>query len=198
MQPNQGETTNVLMLQPINVIVNGPNAVNISDLSSSTTYPSSTVWTQTLSYASLAFSVLAAFGAVMGKQWLNSYKASRGRGSLEERGMQRQEKLDGLKRWHLQTILGAFLILLQISLFLFGMSLSAKMWSQQTTISGVIMSTTAFGVLSYGATIFLSMLRPDSPFQTPGSALVKAIRNTLRPLESIQPPNPSIKSSAIR
>jgi len=198
MQPNQGETTNVLMLQPMNVIVNGPNAVNISDLSSSTTYPSSTVWTQTLSYASLALSVLAAFGAVMGKQWLNSYKASRGRGSLEERGMQRQEKLDGLKRWHLQTILGAFLILLQISLFLFGMSLSAKMWSQQTTISGVIMSTTAFGVLSYGATIFLSMLRPDSPFQTPGSALVKAIRNTLRPLESIQPPNPSIKSSAIR
>src|SRR5882757_464924 len=116
MQPNPGDTTNALMLQLINAVVNGPDAVNFSDLSSSTTYTSSTVWTQTLSYASLAFSVLAAFGAVMGKQWLNSYKAARGRGSLEQRGMQRQRKVDGLEYWRLQTVLEAFLILLQISL----------------------------------------------------------------------------------
>lgn len=186
------------MLQLITVIAKGPGAVNIDDLSSSTGYPPSTVWTQTLSYASLAFSVLAAFGAVMGKQWLNSYKAARGRGSLEERGMQRQEKLDGLERWKLKTVLGAFLILLQISLFLFGLSLSANMWSQQTKISSVIMSTTAFGLLSYGVTILLSVLRPDSPFQTPGSAFVKAIRNKFRPLKSVQPPKSSIKLSAIR
>ncbi|KAJ8589785.1 hypothetical protein M405DRAFT_717088, partial [Rhizopogon salebrosus TDB-379] len=70
MQPNPGDTTNVLMLQLIKIMVDGPNVVHdISDLSSSTSYPSSTVWIQTLAYASLAFSVLAAFGAVMGKQW---------------------------------------------------------------------------------------------------------------------------------
>ncbi|KAG1812279.1 hypothetical protein EV424DRAFT_1287473, partial [Suillus variegatus] len=69
MQPDPGETTNDLLLQLIRINVNGPNSVDISNLSSSTGYPSSTVWMQALAYASLAFSVLAAFGAVLGKQW---------------------------------------------------------------------------------------------------------------------------------
>jgi hypothetical protein len=164
------------MLQLIKIVAEGPNAVNdINGLSSSTGYPSSTVWMQTLAYASLSFSVLAAFGAVMGKQWLNSFKASRGRGSLEERGFQRQKRLDGLEYWHLQTVLGAFLVLLQISLLLFGLSLSANMWTQQRTISSVIISATALGILFYVATIVISLLHPDSPFQTAGSTVVGAI-----------------------
>ncbi|KAG2114842.1 hypothetical protein DEU56DRAFT_699092, partial [Suillus clintonianus] len=70
MQPNPGETTNMLLLHLIQMTANGTSAVNdISNLSSSTGYPPSTIWTQTLAYASLSFSVLAAFGAVMGKQW---------------------------------------------------------------------------------------------------------------------------------
>ncbi|KAG2128255.1 hypothetical protein DEU56DRAFT_742017, partial [Suillus clintonianus] len=70
MQPNPGDTTNVLLLYLIQMTANGTNTVNdISNLSSTTGYSSSTVWMQTLAYASLAFSVLAAFGAVLGKQW---------------------------------------------------------------------------------------------------------------------------------
>lgn len=145
--------------------------------------------------ASLAFSVLAAFGAVMGKQWLNSYKAARGHGSLEERGMQRQRKLDGLECWHLQAVLGTFLVLIQISLLLFGLSLSANMWFQQTTISSVIICTIAFGIFFYGFTILVSVSRPDSPFQTPGSLLVEVI---FRPLRSTSCRDLFIKSSAIR
>jgi hypothetical protein len=176
MQPNPADTTNFLMLQLIKIVAEGPDAVNdINGLPSSTDYPSSTVWIQTLAYASLSFSVLAAFGAVMGKQWLNSFKASRGRGSLEERGFQRQKRLDGLEYWHLQTVLRAFLVLLQISLLLFGLSLSANMWTQQRTISSVIISATALGILFYVATIVISVLHPNSPFQTAGSALVGAI-----------------------
>jgi hypothetical protein len=176
MQPNPADTTNFLMLQLIKIVAEGPNAVNdINGLPSSTGYSSSTVWMQTLAYASLAFSVFAAFGAVMGKQWLNSFKASRGRGSLEERGFQRQKRLDGLEYGLLQTVLGAFLVLLQISLLLFGLSLSANMWAQQRTISSVIISTTALGILFYVATIVISVLHPDSPFQTVESALVGAL-----------------------
>ena len=161
MQPNPGDTTNALMVQLIKIAVDGPSAVNLSELSSSTGYSSSTAWMQALAYASLSFSVLAAFGAVMGKQWLNSYKAARGRGSLQERGMQRQRKLDGLDYWQLQAVLKAFLLLLQISLFLFSLSLSAHMWVEQTTISSIIVCITAFGVLFYGVTVFVSGLRPS-------------------------------------
>ncbi|KAG2360149.1 hypothetical protein BDR07DRAFT_1174580, partial [Suillus spraguei] len=168
MQPNPGDTTNVLLLHLIQISANGTNSVpDISALSSSTGFSSSTVWMQTLAYASLAFSVLAAFGAVLGKQWLNSYKSVRGRGSLEERGIERQMKLDGVKYFRLQTILQAFLMLLQMSLLLFGLSLSANIWAKQTTISSIIICTTAFGILFYVGTILVSVLRPDSPFQTP-------------------------------
>ncbi|KAG1888082.1 hypothetical protein F4604DRAFT_1522384, partial [Suillus subluteus] len=69
MQPNAGDTTNDLLLHLIEIAVD-PNGVHdISNLSSSTGYTSSTVWMQVLAYASLTFSVLAAFGAVWGKQW---------------------------------------------------------------------------------------------------------------------------------
>jgi hypothetical protein len=112
MQPNPGDTTNALMVLLIKIIADGQDDVNISGVSSSTIYYSSTVWTQTLAYASLGFSVLAAFGAVMGKQWLNFYKTGRGRGALEQCGMQRQRKLDGLEYWQLQAVLKAFFVLL--------------------------------------------------------------------------------------
>ncbi|KAG1850999.1 hypothetical protein C8R48DRAFT_612852, partial [Suillus tomentosus] len=70
MQPNPAETTNILLFHLIQMTANGTNTANdISGLSSSTPYPSSTIWMQTLAYASLSFSVLAAFGAVLGKQW---------------------------------------------------------------------------------------------------------------------------------
>ncbi|KAG2076161.1 hypothetical protein BDR04DRAFT_993630, partial [Suillus decipiens] len=70
MQPNPGDTTNLLLLYLIKISVEGPNSVpDISTLSSSTGYSSEAAWTQTLSYASLALSLLAAFGAVLGKQW---------------------------------------------------------------------------------------------------------------------------------
>jgi hypothetical protein len=63
MQPNPGDTTNV---QLIRIAVDGKGAVNLSDLSSSTGYVSSTVWMQVFAYTSLSFSVLIAFGAVVG------------------------------------------------------------------------------------------------------------------------------------
>ncbi|KAG1727875.1 hypothetical protein EDB19DRAFT_173341 [Suillus lakei] len=89
--------------------------------------------------------------------------------------MQRQRKLDGLEYFHLQTVLQVFLVLLQISLLLFGLSPSANMWTRQTMISSVIICTTVVGILIYASTIVVSMLRPDSPFQTPGAELMGAI-----------------------
>jgi hypothetical protein len=199
MQPNPGDTTNALLLYLIQITVNGPNSVPaINTLSSSTGFSSSTVWMQTLAYASLAFSVLAAFGAVLGKQWLNSFKSVRGRGSLEERGIERQMKLDGAEYFRLQTVLQAFLVLLQISLLLFGLSLSANMWAQQTTISSVIICTAAFGLLFYVGTILVSTLRLDSPFQTPGSELFVALCKRILPKTFASTHNMFAKSSAIR
>ncbi|KAG1886745.1 hypothetical protein F4604DRAFT_1285155 [Suillus subluteus] len=75
----------------------------------------------------------------------------------------------------------------------------ANMWTQQTTISSVIICTTASGILFYAGTIIVSMLRPDSPFQTPGSEAMKAIWKKYFPDRSTSTLNDtSIKLTAMR
>ena len=105
---------------------------------------------ETLAYTSLSTSLLAAFGAVLGKQWLGHFKTTRfGRGTLQERCQRRQKKLDGLEAWHFSTIIATLPIFLQLSLSFFGIALAANIWRQQHTIASVIMATTAFGVIFY-------------------------------------------------
>ncbi|KAG2148860.1 hypothetical protein DEU56DRAFT_696628, partial [Suillus clintonianus] len=69
MQPKSGNTTNELLLHLIQITAAGPNTVyDISNLSSSMRPPPPAAWAQTPAYISLALSILAAFGAVVGKQ----------------------------------------------------------------------------------------------------------------------------------
>ncbi|KAG1742133.1 hypothetical protein EDB19DRAFT_673428 [Suillus lakei] len=137
-------------------------------------YSSSDVWAQSLAYASLLLSLFAAFGAILGKQWLGYYKSNRhGQGSLEERGRRRQQKMEALRTWYFDAVVQSFSALLQVSLFLFGTSLSINMWSQQQSIARVIICITLFGVTLYGFTVFASLMSSDCPFQTPVSVVIR-------------------------
>jgi len=131
---------------------------------------------QAFAYASLAFSLLAAFGAVLGKQWLSYYKTNRYvRGSLEERCKQRHRKFQGLETWKFEHVLQTFPDLLKISLFLFGLSLGSAMWSHQQTIFILIITTTGCGFLCYALTIIAAIKYPDCPFQTRIPSLIRTI-----------------------
>ncbi|OAX33210.1 hypothetical protein K503DRAFT_749010 [Rhizopogon vinicolor AM-OR11-026] len=177
-QPSPVDTTNALLIQLVQAYV--PSTTQITTLPSPG-YSSTGIWTQALAYASLAFSLLAAFGAVLGKQWLNYYKTNRyGRGSLEDRCKQRHRKFQKLQAWQLENVLQSFPFLLQISLLLFGVSLGAAMWTQQHVIAIVIITPTAFGLLFHFFTVLVSSMHPDCPFQTPISLLIQAIRRYLR------------------
>ncbi|KAG0692534.1 hypothetical protein DFH29DRAFT_839729, partial [Suillus ampliporus] len=69
MQPNPVDTTNALLVQLIQITVNGTSAAQPATISPITSYSSSNFWMQALGYMSLALGLLAAFGAVLGKQW---------------------------------------------------------------------------------------------------------------------------------
>ncbi|KAG0698552.1 hypothetical protein DFH29DRAFT_810178, partial [Suillus ampliporus] len=69
MQPNPLNTTNALVVQLIQITINGPSAAQPAIISPTTNYSSSDFWIQALGYMSLTFSLIAAFGAVLGKQW---------------------------------------------------------------------------------------------------------------------------------
>ncbi|KAG1773521.1 hypothetical protein EDD22DRAFT_737830, partial [Suillus occidentalis] len=67
MQPDPIDITNVLLVQLIQNT--SGSATQPTILPPPTGFSSSKSWMQALAYASLAFSLLAAYGAVMGKQW---------------------------------------------------------------------------------------------------------------------------------
>ncbi|KAJ7479708.1 hypothetical protein FB451DRAFT_1556565 [Mycena latifolia] len=60
---------------------------------------------QSFLYTSLFTTLLAALLAVLGKQWTKSYEAAGSRGTAEERELERQRKLDGLRKWKLESVL---------------------------------------------------------------------------------------------
>ena len=173
LTPSASDTTNALLKILVNKIDNTTFSPQEAALPVWTGPSSTTIWVQTLAYTSLSSSLLAAFGAVLGKQWLGHFKTSRfGRGALHERCERRQQKLNGLESWHFSTILATLPIFLQLSLLSFGIALAGNIWTLQHTVASVIMATTTFGLIFYFSTVVSSLKSPDCPFQTPVSTVL--------------------------
>ncbi|KAJ7487302.1 hypothetical protein B0H11DRAFT_2015129, partial [Mycena galericulata] len=114
------------------------------------------VVSQSLLYFSLFTTLLAALLAVLGKQWVI-------RGSIEERGLERQRKLDGLRKWKFDTL----------ALLLFSIALTLYLWKTNLPIAIIVLALTSFGSASY---VFLL----DSPFQTPLAPFLVLVFSTMR------------------
>ncbi|KAJ7670662.1 hypothetical protein DFH06DRAFT_1369638 [Mycena polygramma] len=127
---------------------------------------------QNLLYVSLFSTLLAALLAVLGKQWLMYYMAAGERGTIEARGLERQRKFDGLRKWKFDTVMQLFPLLLQIGLFLFSAALSIYLWNIHLSLALIVLSLTSIGVVSYTTLLMSAVAFPDSPFQTPLAALV--------------------------
>lgn len=167
LSPNPSDTTNVLLKLLINKV--NPGTFSDQDVALPVwTGPSYTiVWVQSLAYTSLSISLLVGVGAVLGKQWLGSFKTSRfGHGSLKERCIRRQQKLDGLEIWRFDALMSFIPSCLQLSLLFFGIALSADMWSFQKTIAYVIIGCTVCGQGLYILTLVAAVKYPDCPYQT--------------------------------
>ena len=164
---------------------------------------SSTPWTgpppeiitvQSLLYASLATSLLAAFLAMLAKQWVNRYLRNHG-GSAADKSRDRQRKLDGLEKWHFHLAIESLPVMLQLALLLLGCALSRYLWTISYTIAGVTIAVTLFGVTSYIFLTLAATLYYNCPYQTPPSILTRmAIRHlihygtTFTALQSLIPP----------
>ncbi|KIK36652.1 hypothetical protein CY34DRAFT_66015, partial [Suillus luteus UH-Slu-Lm8-n1] len=73
--PNPIDTTNALLVQLVQIGVGNITAVSTPATPASTWSATKTsLRIQAIAYASLSLSLLAAFGAVLGKQWLGYYK----------------------------------------------------------------------------------------------------------------------------
>ena len=126
-----------------------------------------------LLYASLVTSLLAAFVAMLGKQWVNRYTRNKG-GSIAERCGDRQRKLNGLHRWHFHVLMESLPVALQLALLLLGCGLSQYMWTINQTIAGTIIGVTGFGILLYIAIVVAGTISYECPYQTPLSIALRA------------------------
>ncbi|KAJ7154536.1 hypothetical protein C8R46DRAFT_439593 [Mycena filopes] len=133
---------------------------------------------QCLLYISLSLTLLAALLAVLGKQWLMYYSAAGERGTIEVRGLERQRKLDGLRRWKFDLIMQTFPLLLQLGLLLFAVALSIYLWTVHLAPALIVLCFTSLGCISYTALLISSVAAPDSPFQTPLSPIVARLLQT--------------------
>ncbi|THH26330.1 hypothetical protein EUX98_g7859 [Antrodiella citrinella] len=159
-----------------------PTAGNPAEVASSVAWngPSiSVLWVQSLLYASLTCSLFAALGSVMGRQWLGKYSSVGEHGTLEDRCKERQRKFDALQTWHFFTVLEAIPVLLQASLLLFGLGLSAYMWSQTVVVAAVLIAMNGVGALAYFWLIKSSAQYPDCPFYSPLSSRLRSAVNSV-------------------
>ncbi|KAJ7742118.1 hypothetical protein DFH07DRAFT_980440 [Mycena maculata] len=134
---------------------------------------------QSLLYISLGSTLLAALLAVLGKQWLMYYMAGE-RGTLEARGLERQRKFDGLRKWKFDAVMQMFPLLLQFGLFLFAAGLSVYLWTSHVSLAIIALVMTSLGSMAYITLLLSAVFSPDSPFQTPlAPLLVRLVPMTL-------------------
>jgi len=172
--------------------------------------PNSIAWTgpppeiiivQSLLYACLATSLFSAFLAMLGKQWVTRYLRNHG-GSAADKSRVRQQKLDGLQKWHFHLVIESLPVMLQLALLLLGCALSRYLWMISHTVAGVIVVVMLFGVTSYIFLTLAATLYHNCPYQTPPSILTRTITRYLTHsdakiahlLQSCIVPLPSIKN----
>ncbi|KAJ7210779.1 hypothetical protein GGX14DRAFT_624913 [Mycena pura] len=128
---------------------------------------------ESLLYISLSTTLLVALVAVLGKQWLMYYHAAGSRGTIEERGLERQRKLDGLHKWKFDTVMQTLPLLLQLALLLFSTALSVYLWTVNIPIAIIVLTFTLVGFGAYLVLLSSATISPDLPFQTPLAPLFK-------------------------
>ncbi|KAJ7894509.1 hypothetical protein B0H14DRAFT_2683432 [Mycena olivaceomarginata] len=137
--------------------------------------PRIVVVAQGLLYFSLLSTLLAALLAVLGKQWLLYYDSVGNRGTVEERGLERQRKFDGLRRWKFDLVMQMFPLLLQFALLLFAAALSIYLWTIHHAIAAIVLALTCLGLTGYAAMTIAALIWEDSPFQTSLGFVVKTV-----------------------
>jgi hypothetical protein len=169
VQPDPNDETAALLRVLLYKIDNTTFGNDVPALPQWTGPPRTIVQVQAILLASLAASLLSAFLAMLGKQWLNRYASTDMRGSAIERSQNRQRKLDGVVTWYFDHVMEALPLMLQIALLLLGCALSRYLWEINIILASVVFSVTSFGMTFYIFIIVAGTASESCPYQTPGA-----------------------------
>jgi len=181
LQPDPNEETAALLRVLIYKIDNTTFGSDVPAVPQWSGPPHSIIQVQAILYASLAASLLSAFLAMLGKQWLNRYVAIDVRGSAIERSQNRQQKLNGIITWYFNHVMELLPLMLQAALLLLSCALSRYLWEINNTIALVVIAVTSFGFLFYLFIIAAGTASVTCPYQTPGASILRHILHHILP-----------------
>ncbi|KAG9032629.1 hypothetical protein FRB95_001139 [Tulasnella sp. JGI-2019a] len=126
-------------------------------------------------FASLCASILAAAGAMLAKQWLQSYQRTGQTGSHQKQALLRTQKWMGAESWRLRPVIEALPTLLLISLALFFAALCDLLWSTSQSVAIVVIVFTVVGAVFYGFTVIAAAVHAFCPYQTAMSRIIREL-----------------------
>ena len=173
LKPNSGDETAALLRVLIHKIDNTAFGNEVPTIPQRAGPPPSMVDVQAILFVSLSTSLLSAFLAMLGKQWLNRYASTDMRGSATERGQSRQRKLNGIVAWYFDSVMESLPVMLQVALLLLGSALSRYLWEISRTIASVVLGLTSLGLLFYIFILVVGTAWESCPYQTPASYLLR-------------------------
>ena len=130
---------------------------------------------QTVLYTSLGISLLAAFLAMLGKQWLNRFGKIKVRGSEIDESRNRQRRLGGMVSWKFDLVMESLPLMLQSALLLLGYALSRYLWTINLTVASAAIGITSIGLAFYTFIVIAATIADNCPFQTPASQILRSI-----------------------
>ena len=172
LQPDPADLTNALLLR---ILQQNTSFGGTDPLSPVLDIPSGVVRAQSLLFASLSVTLLVAFIAVLGKQWIIYYTRVTTWGNIVDRGKEHQAKLAGLRKWGLHLVMESLPVMLQFSLLLFGAALAVYLWDLNVSLAEVVLAITSIGLAFYTCVAVTATIHSDCPFQTPISMVLQEV-----------------------
>ncbi|KAL1750076.1 hypothetical protein FB107DRAFT_224493 [Schizophyllum commune] len=156
--------------------------------------PSPSPWINRCWFLSLIFSLLAAFGAVVVRQWLQEYENDI-TGPPKRRALVRHYRRVGLKLYKVHLIVPILPMLLHVSLLLFFVGLTLYVRQSDRSMSNGIIALTAAIYLVYLGTNLMPVIRPECPYRSPLSTGAHWAKCMVALLYALLPARLRIKAS---
>ncbi|KAG8971151.1 hypothetical protein FRC05_011435 [Tulasnella sp. 425] len=173
LSPDPLDRTNTLLELLVKRVDN--TTLTPSDLTPSFSQQASSVAINFLLYASLCCSLLAAMGAMLGKEWLQSFGRSGQTGAPEEQGRLRQRKFNGILQWHLEGVILFLPNLLLFSVTLFFAGLALYLFPINKVVAGLLIAVLGFSAVVWLVTVLVGAIWPLCPYQSAASRALRLV-----------------------
>lgn len=164
LSPDSSDETNALLRLLVLKVDN--TTLTSADLTPPFSPTRTSIAANCLLYSSLSCSLLAAVGAMLGKEWLQSFDRTGQAGPREEQARFRQRKFNGAQQWHLEDIVQFLPYLLLTSVLFFFTGLIIFLLPTNKPVAFSVIAFFALGFILSCATIIAGAISSLCPYQT--------------------------------